>query len=158
LTEVSSASTSTGRPQKNSRDEEAQGRSRGGLSTKLHAAVDALGNPLRLILTGGQESEYRQAEALIEDYTPGFVIADKGYDSDAFVEAIERRGASAVIPPRKCRKEARPYDAHLYKERNLVERFFQKAKNFRGIATRYTRRKRNYQAMLDLVATVICLK
>ncbi len=111
-----------------------------------------------MILTGGQESEYRQAEALIEDYTPGVVIADKGYDSDAFVEAIERRGASAVIPPRKCRKEARAYDAHLYKERNLVERFFQKAKNFRGIATRYTRLKRNYQAMLDLVATVICLK
>lgn len=158
MTEASSASTSTGRPQKNSRDRQAQGRSRGGLSTKLHAAVDALGNPLRLILTGGQESEYGQAEALIEDYAPRFVIADKGYDSNAFVEAIERCGASAVIPPRKCRKEARRYDDYLYRERNLVERFFQKAKNFRGIATRYARRKRNYQAMLDLVATVICLK
>lgn len=133
-------------------------RSRGGLSTKVHVAVDALGNPLRLIVTGGQESEYRQAEPLIEGYKPRFVIADKGYDSDSFVEAIERCGASAVIPPRKCRSIRRAYDAHLYRERNLVERFFQKLKNFRGIATRYARRKRNYQAMLDLAATVICLK
>lgn len=113
---------------------------------------------MRLLLTGGNESEYGQANALIEGCSPEFVLADKGYDSDAFVEAIEEAGATAVIPPRRNRKEARPYDAHIYKERNLVERFFQKTKNFRGIATRYAQLKRNFQAMLDLVATVICLK
>lgn len=150
--------TSTAQPKKNLQSDEAQGRSKGGLSTKIHAAVDSLGNPLRLILTAGQESEYGQAENLIEGFSPDFVLADKGYDSNAFVDAIESLGAFSVIPPRKNRIDARHYDQHIYKERNLVERFFQKLKNFRRIATRYERLKRNYQAMLDLAATIIWLK
>lgn len=80
---------STAQPKKNLQSDEAQGRSKGGLSTKIHAAVDSLGNPLRLILTAGQESEYGQANNLIEGFKPEFVLADKGYDSDAFVDAIE---------------------------------------------------------------------
>lgn len=83
------------------------------------------------------------------------IIADKGYDSDAFVLIITDTGAQAVIPPRSNRKEQRFYDAELYKERNLVERFFQKAKHYRRIATRYERLARNYAAMLTLVSTVI---
>lgn len=77
------------------------GKSRGGLSTKIHAAVDALGNPIRLLLTPGQASEYGQAEALIEGFAFEAVLADKGYDSDAFVEVIQRRGAEAIIPSKK---------------------------------------------------------
>ena len=133
------------------------GKSRGGLSTKIHAAVDALGNPIRLLLTPGQSSEYGQAEALIEGFTPDAVLADKGYDSDAFVELIQRNGAKAVIPSRGNRLKPRKLDRHTYKARNLVERFFQKLKQYRRIATRYKRLARNYQSMLSLVSVVIWL-
>jgi transposase len=133
------------------------GKSRGGLSTKIHAAVDALGNPVRLLLTPGQASEYGQAQALLDGFSPGAVLADKGYDSDAFIEAIRRQGAEAVIPSRRNRLEPRQLDRHLYKARNLVERFFQKLKQFRRIATRYERLARNYQSMLSLVSIVIWL-
>ncbi len=144
-------------PPKKDQDEEAVGKSRGGLSTKIHAAVDALGNPVRLLLTTGQASEYGQANALIEGFEAEYVLADKGYDSDDFVQAIAATGAEAVIPSRKNRNEPRAYDRELYKERNLVERLFQKLKHFRRIATRYERLARNYQAMLYLAASLIWL-
>jgi transposase len=133
------------------------GKSRGGLSTKIHAAVDALGNPVRLLLTAGQTSEYTQVAALIEGFDADYVLADKGYDSDQFVSAIIARQATPVIPPRKNRKVQRNYDKDLYKERNMVERLFQKLKNFRRIATRYERLAITYQAMLNLVASIIWL-
>ncbi len=127
------------------------------MSTKIHAAVDALGNPLRLLLTAGQASEYGQSEALIKGFLADYVLADKGYDSDQFVATVEATKAVPVIPARKNRRQPRDYDKELYKERNLVERFFQKIKDFRRIATRYERLARNYQAMLSLVASVIWL-
>jgi transposase len=127
------------------------------LSTKIHAAVDALGNPVRLILTEGQSSDYTKAEELITGFQSEYVIADKGYDSDSFVIVIEKSEAKAVIPPRSNRKKKREYDIELYKERNLVERFFQKLKHYRRIATRYERLGRNYLSMLFLVSTVIWL-
>ena len=127
------------------------------MSTKIHAAVDALGNPVRLLLTGGQISDYQKADDLIEGFQADYVIADKGYDSDAFVQAINRTGAEAVIPPRSNRKKMRSYDEELYKDRNLVERLFQKLKHYRRIATRYERLARNYFSMLALVSTVIWL-
>lgn len=109
------------------------------------------------MLTGGQISDYTKAEDLIAGYQANYIIADKGYDSDAFVLSVTCTGAQAVIPPRSNRKELRYYDAELYKERNLVERFFQKLKRYRRIATRYERLARNYFAMLTLVSTVIWL-
>ena len=124
---------------------------------QIHAAVDALGNPIRLMLTEGQTSEYMAADAMIAGFLADYIITDKGYDSDAFVQSIKSTGAQAVIPPRSNRKEMRCYDAELYKERNLVERFFQKLKNYRRIATRYERLARNYFSMLTLVSTVIWL-
>ena len=127
------------------------------MSTKIHAAVDALGNPVRLLLTAGQASEYGQAHVLIEGFGADYVLADKGYDSDEFVAVVERTGAVAVIPPRRNRKAQRDYDRELYKERNLVERLFQKLKQFRRIATRYEKLKRNYQSMLYLVSSMIWL-
>ena len=144
-------------PQKNVQEAEAVGKSRGGLSTKIHAAVDALGNPVKRLLTAGQASEYDQASALIENFAVSYVLADKGYDSHQLIEAIEQTGATAVIPPRKNRKHPRDYDRELYKERNLVERLFQKLKHFRRIAIRYERLKRNYQSMLFLVSSMIWL-
>ena len=144
--------------QKNEQANEAEGKSRGGLSTKIHAAVDALGNPVRFILTQGQSSEYDQAESLIEGFKADFVLADRGYDSNRLIELIRASGATAVIPARKNRLEERDYDKVIYKERNLVERLFQKLKHYRRIATRYERLARNYIAMLFLVATIIWLE
>ena len=127
------------------------------MSTKIHAAVDALVNPVRFILTEGQSSEYDQADALIEGFQAGFVLADKGYDSNDFVEKVRISGAIAVIPARKNRLEGRDYDKTIYKEHHYVERLFQKLKHYRRIATRYEKLARNYMAMLSLVATIIWL-
>lgn len=127
------------------------------MSTKIHVAVDALGNPVRFLLTPGQASEYGSAPGLLEDFSPQAVLGDKGYDSDALVKLIEEAGATAVIPPKKNRRKPREIDWHLYKDRNLVERFFQKIKQFRRIATRYERRARNYQSLLCLVSAIIWL-
>lgn len=143
--------------QKNDQKEQAIGKSRGGLSTKIHAASDALGNPVRFKLTEGQASEFGQADALIEGFQADYILADKGYDSDRFVSVVHGSGATPVIPSRKHRKVRRKFDKTLYKERNLVERLFQKLKNYRRIATRYERLARNYQAMLYLVSSVIWL-
>ena len=133
------------------------GRSRGGLSTKVHTAVDALGNPLRLILSADQIADIERAADLIIDIRADAVIADKGYDADALVQRIQASGAQAVIPPRSNRKELRFYDAHLYKDRNLIERFFARIKHFRRIATRYERLAQSYTAFLHLVCTFIWL-
>ena len=127
------------------------------MSTQIDAAVDALGNPLRLILSPGQNSEMQQAQALIKGIRSDWVIADKGYEADGFIPSIEHSGAIPVIPPRGHRKTPRHYDKHLYRERNLVERVFQKLKHYRRIATRYERLAITYLAMLSLVSTVIWL-
>ena len=83
--------------QKNDQACEAEGKSCGGLSTKIQAAVDALGNPVRLSITEGQSSEYGQANALIEGFEAEFILADKGYDSDAFVQSVSDSGAVETV-------------------------------------------------------------
>ena len=98
-----------------------------------------------------------QANALIEGFSADYVLADKGYDSDAFVQTITDSGAEPVIPSRKNRKKPRDYDKELYKERNLVERLFQKLKHFRRVATRYEKLARNYMGMLHLASSMIWL-
>uniref|UniRef100_A0ABX1N3Q1 IS5 family transposase n=1 Tax=Aromatoleum buckelii TaxID=200254 RepID=A0ABX1N3Q1_9RHOO len=146
---------SAGAPKKTG--DQAIGRSRGGLSTKIHACVDALGNPLRLILTGGQVADVTQAAALIEAIATDAVIADKGYDSDAFIETIEASGAQAIIPPRRNRTSQRHVDWHRYKARNLVERFFNRLKQFRRLATRYDKLVHRFNAFLQLACAYIRL-
>jgi transposase len=128
------------------------------LSTKINVAVDALGNPLRFILTQGQVHDIRQAEALIEGFACEKVLADKGYDSNAFREVIAAKGAEAVVPSKRSRSEPIPYDKDAYKERNLVERFFNKIKHFRRIATRYDKTALSFAAMLALAAAMIWLR
>jgi transposase len=127
------------------------------VSTKVHVAVDALGNPVRLIATGGQVADVTQGKALISGIKAEHVIADKGYDSSELVGAIEAGGAKAVIPPRSNRKEPREYDKHTYKDRNLVERFLNKVKNCRRIATRYEKTSRNYLAFWQLASIMVLL-
>jgi transposase len=116
-----------------------------------------LGNPLRLILTPGQASEYGQADDLIDSFDANYVLADKGYDSNDFIRKIESQGAVAVVPPRSNRLSQREYDKDIYKERNLVERLFLKLKSFRRIATRYEKLAINYSSLLYLAAATIWL-
>ena len=139
-------------------EEQALGRSRGGFSSKIHILVDALGNPLHFILTGGQRHDVTQAPALIEPYEFEYAIGDKGYDSDEFLAAIAEKNAIAVIPPRANRKEEREYDKHMYKERQLVECFIGKIKWYRRIFTRFDKLQRRYLAFLQFVSTLIWLR
>ncbi len=132
------------------------GRSRGGPTTKVHASVDALGNPVRLLLTEGQRSDVTQAPALVIGLTDANVIGDKGYDSKALVEQIESQGCTAVIPYRTC-STSRPIDWHLYKERALVEGFFQKIKRNRRIAMRFEKLARHFLAMVTIAALLVWL-
>lgn len=127
------------------------------MTTKLHVAVDALGNPLRVILSADQIDDIDQAAALIKDQPAGFIIADKGYDSDAFVATITAQGSQAVIPPRSNRLGARSFDRHLYKSRNLIERFFSRIKQFRRIATRYDKLAKSFLAFIQLACAFVWL-
>ena len=103
----------------------------------MHLRVDGLGDPQQVILTPGQVHDITQAPALMKEIEVEIAIADKGYDSEAFVKALEGEGIEAVIPSRKNRKKPRGYDKHWYKMRNIVERTFNWLKRYRRIATRY---------------------
>lgn len=127
------------------------------MTTKIHAVVDALGNPLRFILTPGQASDIRQAETLIADLPAEHVLGDKGYDATAFRDTIRSHDAVPVIPPRSTSPQV-PCDFALYRERNLIERFFLKIKHFRRIATRYDQTPRAFAAMLAIVGAFIWTK
>jgi transposase len=134
------------------------GRSRGGLSTKIHAAGDALGNPIRLIGSAGQRNDIAFAHELVDGLEAGATIADKGYDADHLCDRLAHTGANVVIPPKRNRKIQRPYDVHLYKERNLIERFFNKLKHFRRVATRYDKLLANFMGFVKLAAIAIWLR
>ena len=137
---------------------QALGRSRGGFSTKIHVSVNGQGKPVELKLTPGQQADVTQAEVLLEGYTTEAVIADKAYDSDALVTTIEARPAVAVIPPRENRKQLRDYDRILYKARNLVERFINRIKHFRRVATRYEKTARNFLAFVQVASIMVLLE
>jgi transposase len=109
-------------------------------------------------VTPGQASDIGQAEALLGDHEPDAVIADKGYDKQSFVEAIEARGAEAMIPTQANRKQQRVIDAHVYRERNVCERFWAQAKQFRRVATRYEKKAANFLAFAWVAAIMVMLK
>lgn len=138
--------------------EQGLGRSKGGFSSKLHAACDSHGNPLRFFVTAGQRSDYIKALDLIEGQVMGALIADKGYDANYMVEAAINIGAKAVIPPRSQRKTPRDYDQDLYKERNQIERMFNKLKHFRRVATRYDKLDIAYISFALLAGIYLWLK
>jgi transposase len=94
----------------------------------------------------------------LADHEPEAVIADKGYDKRALVEEIRRRGAEAVIPTQKNRKEQREVDPHLYRERDLCERFWSKAKQYRRVATRYEKKAANFLAFVKVAAMMVMLQ
>ncbi len=138
--------------------DEALGRSRGGFGTKIHVIVDALGNPVEFVLTGGQEADVTQAEPLIRANKADAYILDRAYDSDAVVAAAKRRGAGAVIPSKKNRKVPREYDKDLYKERKKVEWFINLLKQYRRVATRYEKTARNFLGFVHVASIMILLR
>ncbi len=117
--------------------------------------MDALGNPVRFILTGGARNDITQAQALIQGLPARHVLADKAYDADHLRQTIQDMNAQAVIPLRSSRAGYDRHDRDLYKERRLVENFFCKLKHFRRIATRYEQTARAYLSMVQLAAVVI---
>ena len=134
------------------------GRSRGGFSTKIHLATDALGNALRFILTGGERNDITQAEQLIENLSAEYVIADKGYDSEAFVLKVKEHNSEAVIPSRGNHKVQREIDKHLYKERHLIENQIGKLKQFRRVFSRFDKLAKNYLSFIYFASTLIWLR
>ena len=143
---------------KNPGEDQAIGRSRGGLSTKIHALVDALGNPVGFHLTGGEAHDLVGADHLLPDMQAEALIADKAFDADKrVIEPLTAAGKTIVIPPKSNRRSPRTYDRELYKARHLIENFFARLKQFRAIATRYDKTARNFLAAIHLVASIVWL-
>ena len=136
------------------------GHSRGGASTKIHAAVDAYGYPLYVMLSKGQRNDINYAIPVLEhiDIEGSNVLADRGYDSNQLLDYIYERGGEPTIPSRKDAKFEQHCDWWLYKERHLVEKYFLKLKGFRRIATRYNKLAATYLAFICIASILIWLK
>jgi transposase len=135
------------------------GRSRGGLTTKIHALVDANGLPIAIKLTEGQAHDGRSATDMLDGLLTGqTLLADRAYDSNALREAMTAQGAWANIRPMKQRRDPPAFSSFIYRYRNLVERFFNKLKHYRAIATRYEKFAANYLALVKLAAIRIWLR
>ena len=135
------------------------GRSRGGLTTKIHALVDACGLPILLKITEGQAHDGRSAQDMLASVERGDVLlADRAYDSDALRQNLAERGARANVKPMPNRVNVPKFNKRLYRKRNLVERFFSKLKQFRAVATRYDKRDDNYLASVKLASARIWMR
>jgi transposase len=142
--------------------DQALGRSRGGFSTKIHAATLDENCAVALHLTAGQAHDGRQFEALYESLAADNVLEaamlDRGYDADRIRERLACDGIEAVIPPLPTRCGRLPFDAQRYRTRNRIERFFNKLKQFRRLATRYDKLAKTFCAAVHLVAAFLIAK
>ena len=140
-------------------EDKAVGCTRGGLNTKLHAIVDGLGNPVKFLLSAGNDNDCVHAVELLEnvELCGSNVLADRAYGAQSIREYISEHGANYVIPPQSNVSNPWPADWYLYKERHLVECFFQKIKWFRRIATRYDKLDASFLAFVYLAAIAILL-
>jgi transposase len=135
-----------------------KGRSRGGLTGKIHAGVDANGLPIHLALTPGEAHDNRLCSVLLHDLPPRtMLLADRGYDAD-WIREIRQRGAWANIPSKRNRKDPICFSPYLYRARNPVERFFNKIRQYRRVATRYDKFAANYLAFVKLASIQIWLR
>jgi transposase len=121
-------------------------------------ACDTLGRPLRFILTAGQRHDCLSAKALLEGFRAEAVLADKAYDNNDLRQTIADMEAQAVIPSTRSRKVAIPHDEAAYKDRNRIERCFNKLKHFRRFSTRYDRRTVHFLAFIHLAAIMLWLR
>jgi transposase len=139
--------------------EQHMGRSRGGLTSKVHAVVDANGLPVRLDLSPGEAHDNRLCPVLLAGLLPKtMVLADRSYDADWIRALVNEQGAWANIPPKRNRRDPICFSPYLYRSRNLVERFFNKIKQCRRIATRYDKLAANYLAFIKLASIRIWLR
>lgn len=122
------------------------------------ALTDALGNLVRFALLPGQRSEIVGVPELIEGLTFGALLADKAFDADHLRDALEERNADAVIPAKRNRRSPIPHDREVYKWRHLIENYFSKIKEFRGVNTRYDKTDTSYAATWTIAATIIALR
>lgn len=120
--------------------------------------MDALGNPIGFHLSAGQACDLDGADVLLKDIAAETILADKGYDADQrVIERLQQQGKTAVIPPKRNRKNLREYDQELYKARHLIENFFAKLKQYRAIATRYDKLAETFLSAIYMVSAVIWL-
>ncbi|MFH0898208.1 MAG: IS5 family transposase [bacterium] len=138
--------------------EQGLGRSKGGFTSKIHVKVDALGNPLKFIVTPGQKHEVTQAEKLLGKVWGTYVLADRGYDSDDFRACVKKQGSIPVIPGKCNRKKKVDYDKHIYKERSLAECFFSKIKHFRRVFSRFDKSVESFIACLSFAGAILWLR
>ena len=157
------AHINTQQEKKSSPEAEALGRSRGGLSSKIHTITDARGRPLVITLSTGERADILSAPGLFYQLIaraairgvqaiPGSVVGDRAYDADTFLALIQSCGAQVVIPPRKNRTAQRFYNKERYKHRNQVERLFGRLKQSRRIATRYEKTARNFFSFIMIAS------
>lgn len=139
-------------------DQQGLGRSCGGFSSKIHAKVDAFGMPLSIIITAGQAADIKQAKTLVGEDICEDLLADRGYDSDAFRDMLNERKIRPVIPGKKNRLVPPEYDKHTYKERNAIERFFGRLKEYRRIATRYDKTTIMFKAGIIVACILMWIK
>ena len=135
---------------------QSMGRSRRGLTSKIHAVVDTNGLPVQLGLTPGEAHENRPADKLLSRLKSGtMLLADRGYDADWYRDALQAKGITPCIPGRKSRKKTIKYDKRRYKRRNRIEIMFGRLKDWRRVATRYDRCPMAFLSAIALAATVI---
>jgi transposase len=148
------------RRRKGGAERNALGRSRGGFSTKVNARTNAEGLPIGIVITPGQTHDVTAAPALMHDIDcdPERLLGDKGYDSEAVRQDIERRGGQAMIPSIASRRIQHAVDQALYALRNRIERFFNRAKNSRRVATRYDKLIESFAAFVLLASIRIWIK
>ena len=138
--------------------EQAIGRSKGGLSTKIHTRTDALGNPTGFYLTAGQAHDLNGADVLLDLSLSRTWLMDKAYNSkDRVINPIQEAKGQVVMPARRNSIDQRDYDRDLYKARHLIENFFAKLKQYRCIATRYDKLAQNFLSAIYLASTIIWL-
>ncbi len=129
------------------------------MSTKINAVVDENGLPLRIVLSAGQASDKAAVAALLDGLPPArALIADRGYDARAIIDMVRQRGGEAHIPTQRDRKVQRSVDPQLYRQRNLIERFFCKLKHFRRVATRFDKLARNFLASVLIASSRLWLR
>ena len=128
------------------------------MTTKVLALTDALGNIADFCLLPGQAHDLRGVPELINGLHADYMLADRAFDADWLRKSLTEHGISPVIPPRQNRKHPAEYDKEMYKWRHLVENFFQKIKDYRGIATRYCKTDTSFTAFISLASTVLWLK
>ena len=150
--------SASGHGQEKGASDTALGRSRGGLTTKIHLLADEHGLPVDFLLTGGQVHDCTQALPLLGHRKPEVVIADKGYDTEAILGHLRQNAIQAVIPPRSNRVLQREFNKALYKQRNRIERTFAHLKQFRRFSTRFDRIKDNFKATIARTCAWLHLK